>query len=264
MIIQVFVVLLCLLLLIWVLIVDDYVMVCEGFVVIIGCQLDMFVVGEVVDGQVCVEWWLEYCFDVILFDLCMLIFDGVGVIEVIWCEDVVVWFIVLIMFDIDYDIICVIVVGVKGYMFKDVQCEELFECICVVYVGEVCILLLLLVKFVFIVSGEVLIGCEFEVFILLVWGCSNKDIVWQLLIGEIIVKLYLCSIFIKLQVLSCIEVFIEVSWCGLIWFQLIWLVVGGWRCVLFERRSFLLFVGVVEFFVDGLMVCQFVCGDSLR
>jgi len=64
----------------WVVVVEDEVLICFDLVEML-CEEGFDVVGEVGDGEWVVELVCEYVFDLVIFDVKMLVFDGLLVVE---------------------------------------------------------------------------------------------------------------------------------------------------------------------------------------
>jgi len=199
-----------------VLIADDHVTVREGLAAMLGRQPDMRIVGEAATGREAVDLWRKHRPDVTLLDLRMPVLDGVRAIEEIRSQDDSARIIVLTTFDTENEIARVVKSGVKGYLLKDAQREELLECIRKVHAGETCISPPMLAKLMAGISNEALTDREREVLTLLARGKSNKEIGATLFISETTVKSHLRSIFSKLDVLSRTEAIAEASRRGLV------------------------------------------------
>lgn len=199
-----------------VLIADDHVMVREGLAAIIGRQPDMAVVGEAATGREVVDLWLVHRPDVTLLDLRMPKLDGVSAIGEIRRVEPSARIVVLTTYDTDYDISRAIGAGARGYLLKDVQREELLECVRKVHAGGICMSPTLVAKLALGVSSESLTARELEVLSMLARGKSNKEIGMNLYISETTVKSHLRSIFTKLNVLSRTEAITVATQRGLI------------------------------------------------
>lgn len=116
-----------------VLVVDDYLLMCIGFVVFINSQFGMDVVVEVLDGEEVIEVYEDVWFDIVLMDLCMFGMGGVEVMFVLCKKFFDVCVIVFLIYDFDEDIYCVIQLGVRFYFLKDMFIEDIVGMICVVY-----------------------------------------------------------------------------------------------------------------------------------
>lgn len=118
-----------------VLIVDDYVVVCDGLCFLLENQLDISVIGEVVDGWEVVDvvFWLK--FDVVVMDLVMLYLNGVDVMVLIVEKGEFIWVVMLLMYLIVEYVFWVLQVGVFGYLCKELVGSEVVDVVWMVYVG---------------------------------------------------------------------------------------------------------------------------------
>ncbi len=179
-------------------------------------QPDMIVVAQAATGREAVDLWQTHGPDVGLLDLRMPVLDGIGAIAEIRRHDAPARIIVLSTFDTDQDISLAIKAGARGYLLKDMQREELLECIRVVHGGGTCIPPPIVAKLAASLSNEALTGRELGVLKLLAQGMSNKDIGTNLYISETTVKSHLRAIFAKLNVLSRVEAIAVASKRGLV------------------------------------------------
>jgi PAS domain S-box-containing protein len=191
--------------LIRVLIADDHSILRDGLVAIIKQEADMEVVAETGDGQQAVKLWQEYRPDITLMDLRMPGLDGVKAIYQIRGVDPNARIIVLTTYDGDEDIYRGMRAGAKSYLLKDVRCEELFQCIRQVHVGQAFLPPEIAAKLAGRMPAEELTSREMDVLRLLAEGKPNKLIAADLSISEVTVKSHALSLFRKLNVLSRTE-----------------------------------------------------------
>lgn len=191
--------------LIRVLIADDHSILRDGLVAIIKQEADMEVVAETGDGQQAVKLWQEYRPDITLMDLRMPGLDGVKAIYQIRGVDPNARIIVLTTYDGDEDIYRGMRAGAKSYLLKDVRCEELFQCIRQVHVGQAFLPPEIAAKLAGRMPAEELTSREMDVLRLLAEGKPNKLIAADLSISEVTVKSHVLSLFRKLNVLSRTE-----------------------------------------------------------
>ncbi|MDR3428771.1 response regulator transcription factor [Silvimonas sp.] len=199
-----------------ILVADDHCVVREGLSSMISRQPDMVVIGVAANGRDAVKLWREDKPDVCLLDLRMPLLDGVGAIEEIRRHDATARAIMLTTFDTDADISSAIKAGARGYLLKDVQREELLECIRKVHAGAICIPATVVAKLAIGMSSEALTARELDVLVLLASGKSNKEIGVNLYVSETTVKSHLRRIFTKLNVLSRTEAIAVASRRGLV------------------------------------------------
>ncbi len=188
-----------------VLIAEDHSLVRRGLAAIINMEEDVTVIGEAGDGQEAIELWRSLRPDVVLMDLRMPKVEGVEAIRRIRAEDPKAGIIVLTTFDHDEDIYAGLRAGAKAYLLKDVQPEELFNCIRAVHAGEAYLQPKVAAKLAQRVQEEPLTEREEQILKLLAEGKSNRAIGVVLHITESTVKSHMKSLFVKLDVTSRAE-----------------------------------------------------------
>ncbi|HEX7811244.1 MAG TPA: response regulator transcription factor [Burkholderiales bacterium] len=188
-----------------VLIAEDHSLVRRGLAAIINMEDDVTVIGEAGDGQEAIDLWRSLRPDVVLMDLRMPKVEGVEAIRRIRAEDPKAGIIVLTTFDHDEDIYAGLRAGAKAYLLKDVQPEELFNCIRAVHAGEAYLQPKVAAKLAQRVQEEPLTEREEQILNLLAEGKSNRAIGVVLHITESTVKSHMKSLFVKLDVTSRAE-----------------------------------------------------------
>lgn len=201
-----------------VLIAEDHSLVRRGLAAIINMEEDVTVVGEAGDGQEALDLWRKLRPDVVLMDLRMPKVEGVEAIRRIRAEDPKAGIIVLTTFDHDEDIYAGLRAGAKAYLLKDVQPEELFNCIRAVHAGEAYLQPKVAAKLAQRVQEEPLTEREEQILKLLAEGMSNRAIGVALHITESTVKSHLKSLFVKLDATSRAEAIALAARRGLVKF----------------------------------------------
>jgi len=201
-----------------VLIAEDHSLVRRGLAAIINMEEDVTVVGEAGDGEQAIEQWRRLRPDVVLMDLRMPRLEGVEAIKRIRAEDPKAGIIVLTTFDHDEDIYAGLRAGAKAYLLKDVQPEELFDCIRAVHAGEAYLQPKVAAKLVQRVQEQQLTEREEQILKLLAEGKSNRAIGQALHITESTVKSHLKSLFVKLDATSRAEAIALAARRGLVKF----------------------------------------------
>ncbi len=112
-----------------VLVVDDHKVVRKGLRTFIAVHDDLILVGEAGNGEEAVEQCAELLPDVVLMDLKMLVMDGPTAIEHIRERFPDVSIIALTSFDDDTLARQALEAGAIGYLFKDVEEDELMSAI---------------------------------------------------------------------------------------------------------------------------------------
>ncbi|WP_333620019.1 response regulator transcription factor [Dietzia sp.] len=121
-----------------VMIVDDQVMVRQGFAALLGAQDDIVVVGDASDGAAAVEAVRSLQPDVIFMDVRMPEVDGLEASRRILASgiDPKPRIIMLTTFDLDDYVYEALRIGCSGFLLKDAPAEELFRAVRLVVEGE--------------------------------------------------------------------------------------------------------------------------------
>ncbi|MEB3359617.1 MAG: response regulator transcription factor [Synechococcales bacterium] len=181
-----------------VLIADDHPPLREGLSALLARQSDIQVIATAADGEEAIAQYRHHRPDVLLLDLRMPKRDGVDVVTAIRAEFPDACIIVLTTYGGDEDIYRALRAGARGYLLKDVPCQEIFEAIRKVHQGQRYIMSevaqILSERF----QGSELTEREMEVLKLLVKGKSNREISEALCIVEGTVKYHVRNILEKL------------------------------------------------------------------
>lgn len=120
-----------------ILLADDHVMVRRGLHVFLSTQQDMTVVGEASNGREALERAQELQPDVVLMDLHMPVMDGIETARHLRGLLPGTRIIVLTSFSDQDHVVPAVRAGVKGYLLKDIEPEDLAMAIRNVYSGQV-------------------------------------------------------------------------------------------------------------------------------
>ncbi|MEU0840159.1 response regulator transcription factor [Streptomyces sp. NPDC005962] len=199
-----------------VLIVDDQMMVREGFSVLLGAQPDIEVVGEAVDGREAIAQVAALRPDVVLMDIRMPVLNGLEATREIVAADADAKVLVLTTFDLDEYVYQALRAGASGFLLKDASARQLGEAVRVVAEGEALLAPSVTKRLIATFSqiGEsVLLGegrpgpqerldelteRENEVLVLVARGRSNAEIAEHLVVAESTVKTHVSRILVKL------------------------------------------------------------------
>jgi len=188
-----------------VLVADDHAVVRSGIMGIVNAQADMKVVANAQDGPTAVDLFLRECPDVALIDIQMPRMDGIRVVETIRAKKPDARLIILTTYDTDDDIERALRAGAKAYLLKDVEPQELVQCIRDVHAGKTSVAPAVAAKLASRLTRVQLTTRELEVLKLIAEGQANKEIGAQLHIAESTVKLHVNTLFEKLGVASRTE-----------------------------------------------------------
>ncbi|MFF4181950.1 response regulator [Streptomyces sp. NPDC001691] len=196
-----------------VLIVDDQMMVREGFSVLLGAQPDIEVVGEAVDGREAVAQVRALHPDVVLMDIRMPGMNGIEATREIVAAGDASKVLVLTTFDLDEYVYQALRAGASGFLLKDASARQLAEGVRVVASGEALlapsVTRRLINEFARVVpvqragasaTGQVeeLTDRETEVLVLIAQGLSNQEIADRLVVAESTIKTHVSRVLVKL------------------------------------------------------------------
>ncbi|MGL5793434.1 MAG: response regulator [Waterburya sp.] len=194
------------------LLVDDQELVCQGLQAMLNLESDLEVVAIVNNGQAAVEKAEILQPDIVLMDIRMPIMDGREATRIISQKFPDIKVLVLSTFDEDDYIAQSIKAGAKGYLLKDMPCEELAQAIRLVFRGYTQLGPGLMEKMLDgmldsdtaeepVVEPELteLTPREVDVINLIGTGCTNREIAQQLYITEGTVKTHVTHILNRLN-----------------------------------------------------------------
>lgn len=119
-----------------VLIVDDQMMVREGFSVLLNAMPDIEVIGEAVNGVEAVAQVAALRPDVVLMDIRMPELNGIEATREIVAADEAAKVLVLTTFDLDEYVYQALRAGASGFLLKDASARQLADGVRVVAAGE--------------------------------------------------------------------------------------------------------------------------------
>ncbi|MEU9293773.1 response regulator transcription factor [Streptomyces sp. NPDC048266] len=195
-----------------VLIVDDQIMVREGFSVLLGAMPDIEVVGEAVNGREAVAQVAALHPDVVLMDIRMPELNGIDATREIVAADADAKVLVLTTFDLDEYVYQALRAGASGFLLKDASARQLAEGVRVVAAGEALlaptVTRRLITEFAKAPGGSPrppamarigeLTERETEVLVLIAQGLSNAEIADHLVVAESTIKTHVSRILVKL------------------------------------------------------------------
>ncbi|MEV0495651.1 response regulator transcription factor [Streptomyces atratus] len=194
-----------------VLIVDDQMMVREGFSVLLGAMPGIEVVGEAVDGRQAIAQAATLRPDVVLMDIRMPELNGIEATREIVADDAAAKVLVLTTFDLDEYVYQALRAGASGFLLKDASARQLADGVRVVAAGEA--LLAPTVTKRLITEFSRIAGAprppalaqigdlterETEVLVLIAQGLSNAEIASHLVVAESTIKTHVSRILVKL------------------------------------------------------------------
>lgn len=200
-----------------ILIADDHPVIREGLVELLTRQKDMSVIGEAGDGEEVCQLYDKLSPDILLLDLRMPKKDGLQVlIELMSRRGSKARIIVMSSHDSEQDICRAFRGGVKGFLAKDAEPQQIQEAVRKVAEGESFIPPEIALKLAESISRPELSQRETQVLQCLARGKSNKEIGRALFICEGAVKYHVKSILIKLDAVGRAEAIAIAARRGLI------------------------------------------------
>ncbi|MEU3072947.1 response regulator transcription factor [Streptomyces laurentii] len=195
-----------------VLIVDDQIMVREGFSVLLGAMPDIEVVGEAVNGREAVERVTALHPDIVLMDIRMPEMNGIDATREIVAADEDAKVLVLTTYDLDEYVYQALRAGASGFLLKDASARQLADGVRVVAAGEALlaptVTKRLITEFARSAAGGPrppatarigeLTERETEVLVLIAQGLSNAEIADHLVVAESTIKTHVSRVLVKL------------------------------------------------------------------
>ncbi|WP_405600268.1 response regulator transcription factor [Streptomyces sp. NBC_01410] len=194
-----------------VLIVDDQIMVREGFSVLLNAMPDIEVVGEAVNGREAVSRVAELAPDVVLMDIRMPELNGIEATREIVAAHADSKVLVLTTFDLDEYVYQALRAGASGFLLKDASARQLADGVRVVAAGEALLAPTVTRRLITEFSklsqaprppalaqvGD-LTERETEVLVLIAQGLSNAEIASHLVVAESTIKTHVSRVLVKL------------------------------------------------------------------
>ncbi|MFF3402237.1 response regulator [Streptomyces sp. NPDC002659] len=194
-----------------VLIVDDQIMVREGFSVLLNAMPDIEVVGEAVNGREAVARVAELAPDVVLMDIRMPELNGIEATREIVAAHADAKVLVLTTFDLDEYVYQALRAGASGFLLKDASARQLADGVRVVAAGEALLAPTVTRRLITEFSklsqaprppalaqiGD-LTERETEVLVLIAQGLSNAEIALHLVVAESTIKTHVSRVLVKL------------------------------------------------------------------
>jgi DNA-binding NarL/FixJ family response regulator len=200
-----------------VLVADDQPLVREGLRKIFEADPDLEVVADVADGRAAVEAVGRLHPDVVVMDIRMPVMDGIEATRQVTRLDHPPLVLVLTTFDLDEYVFGALRAGASGFLLKDAMPEHLIAAVHTIARGDA-LLDPAVTRAVVERFGRTpepdpaaagrLAGLsqrEHEVLLLLVEGCSNKEIAGRLFVSEATVKTHVMAVLRKLDLRDRIQ-----------------------------------------------------------
>jgi len=203
-----------------VLVADDQPLVREGLRKIFDADPDLDVVADVGDGRAAVEAVGRLRPDVVVMDIRMPLLDGIEATRQVTRLDNAPRVLVLTTFDLDEYVFGALRAGASGFLLKDAQPEHLIAAVHTIARGDALLDPAVTRTVVERFGGAPepdaaateglaeLSQREREVLLLLVEGCSNKEIAGRLFVSEATVKTHVMAVLRKLGLRDRIQVVI--------------------------------------------------------
>jgi DNA-binding NarL/FixJ family response regulator len=181
-----------------ILVVDDYPIVRQGVVGLVGGQPDMSIVGQASNGREAIQQFRAHHPDVVLMDLQMPEMNGLDALMAIRDEAPEARIIVLTTYAGDAQVLRAIKAGARGYLLKSALHRELLETVRAVHAGKKSVSAEVAYELAEHATDDALTPAEVRVLRLIAEGNANKEIAEQLSVSEETVKGQVRNILSKL------------------------------------------------------------------
>jgi DNA-binding NarL/FixJ family response regulator len=216
-----------------VVIVDDQLLICQGFQTLLDLEDDIQVVGLAHNGQVAVAVVEQEQPDVVLMDVRMPELDGVAATRQITQRFPHVAVIILTTFDDDEYVFEGLKAGARGYLLKDISSAELIQAVRTAAAGQG-LMQPSIARKVFTefsrlaafdnparettqpAASSLLTERESDVLSAMNEGLSNREIAARLVISEGTVKTHVSNILGKLEVRDRTQAIVKARTLGLV------------------------------------------------
>jgi DNA-binding NarL/FixJ family response regulator len=178
--------------------VDDHALVREGLATVINDQPDMQVVANAATGGEAITQFRQHFPDVTLLDLRLPDMSGIEALVAIRREFPEARIIMLTTFEGDVEVQRALEAGARGYLFKSMAPESMFQVIRKVHTGKTHVPAEIAVHLAEHLSDERLTSRELDVLQQLAEGNRNSDIAAKLYVAEGTVKVHVKNIMLKL------------------------------------------------------------------
>lgn len=212
-----------------ILLVDDHILFRKGMAALLNVRKNYEIVGEAGDGFEALEAARNTLPDVILMDIHMPRCDGLEAIRMIKREMPHVKIVVLTVSDDSQDLFQAIKGGAQGYLLKNLEPRQLYDCLENIGRGESALSGTIAAKILQEFSNpgstaeqaadgmvEQLTARETTILQLVADGKTNKEIAAELVISENTVKIHLRNILEKLHLKNRIQIAVYAARQGLV------------------------------------------------
>lgn len=183
-----------------VLIIDDHAMMRLGLAEAVAGEPDMALAGEAGSGHQLVELYARYKPDVVTIDFHLPGFDGAQSTERLLSAYPKARVIVFSVSETEEDIWRAFQAGVRGYVPKSVEIDDVLDAIRHVFAGDTYFPATIAAKLQARRVRDDLTERQLQVLCKIVAGCSNKEIAASLHMSDASVKLHISNTLAKLNV----------------------------------------------------------------